>query len=272
MRTGSLETISGIVTAPSTTFTALTVASGQSLTVRATNKRAFLLQIGALFQGTAGIIRTRSPRLHDNVDGIYVRPVGAQAYNLLGNFPQQLISQDTLDVQAQGSATGGDIEQVFLTVYYEGLNSSNAILITPQELYRYGISEMYQENTISTGTAGNWSGSEAINAEQDQMHANTYYALVGAVNQALVGAIGWQGVDTGNLIVGMPGMAANKDVTRNYFIRLSLDFGLPLIPVINSANKGATNIMAAVDENGADAIVNSHYVELSPDFKPENLK
>ena len=75
----AFELIAGFVTAPSTTFTALTMATGSSLTVRNAplGSEVRLLQCWS-DQQTAGNIRIRSPKLHDNVQGIRLFSVASE--------------------------------------------------------------------------------------------------------------------------------------------------------------------------------------------------
>jgi hypothetical protein len=67
----AMELLTGIVTAPSTTQTALTMNVGNSLTIRNARSRArsSLLTAWADVQ-VRGILRIKSPKLHDNVQGI----------------------------------------------------------------------------------------------------------------------------------------------------------------------------------------------------------
>jgi hypothetical protein len=58
------------------------------------------------------------------------------------------------------------------------------------------------------------------------------------------GNVSVQGSDTGNVQVGGPGSVALIE-TRRYFKDLSEATGLPLIPVINSANKASTNVFVS---------------------------
>jgi hypothetical protein len=276
MRTGALEVVGGQVTAPSTTFTALTVNTGNTLTVRNSPRGAYLLDVWGNFQGTAGIVRITSPRLHDNVNGIYLRPKAATVVPLKSRYAQALVSQDTLAIEAQGSATGGDIEIVGFNWYYPDLPGSNGTFLHPGELATWGTGQiMAFENTISTGTAGGWSGAEAVNAEQDQFKANRWYAILGYVVQVASGnkpgSIQYISPDFGNLGVGGPGDDTYKIETRNYFVNLSAEYGVPLIPCFNAANKGATTIAAHQDENGADPIVNTICALLKSEFDPNLL-
>jgi hypothetical protein len=262
----ALELLCGFVTAPSTTQTALTMSTGDSLTLRATdpNKLVRLLAPWTL-QQTAGVIRIRSPRLHDNKEGIRLKSVATEPYPLYPlDFSQRLFQNDTLAVDLSGSATGGDIEQAVLPILYDDLAGASARFIAPDELYKRGVNVLGIENTLSTGTAGGWGAAEAINAEYDPMKANTDYALVGYLTDTLAAGIAWRGADTSNYRVGGPGHKNNRMQTRDWFVRLSEFVGVPLIPVFNSNNRGAIQIDCAVDENGADPLVNSIFVELAP--------
>jgi len=73
-----------------------------------------------------------------------------------------------------------------------------------------------------------------------------------------------RGADVGNLGLGGPGNEVIRELTRKWFLWLSEETGLPLIPVFNSANKGAILIDGAQDENGADTTVTSIFAELAP--------
>src|SRR5574341_1219202 len=94
----ALELLSGRATAPGATLTALTMAAGNSLTIRNTpfDTDIRLLSIWA-FNNAAGIFRVRSPKLHDNVQGIRQR---ITANDPIPELPlgqwQKLVPQDTL--------------------------------------------------------------------------------------------------------------------------------------------------------------------------------
>ena len=74
----------------------------------------------------------------------------------------------------------------------------------------------------------------------------------------------WRGADTGNLGIGGPGNETLRHVTREWFVRLTERFGIPLIPVFNYANKAGILLDGAQDENGADTTVTSIFAELAP--------
>jgi hypothetical protein len=262
----ALEVITGFVTAPSTTFTGLTMGSGNSLTIRNAplDSTVLLLQAWALNQ-TVGTLRIRSPKLHDNVQGIRLDVTASDAKPLLPwGVSQKLIPQDLLIAELTGSATAGDIEQAAMLIYYANLPGGDARLAAAEDVIRRGVNVVSVENTITNGTAGGWSAEEAINSEFDLLKANTDYALIGYLIDAECTAVRWRGADTANLGVGGPGDELGRDVTCDWFLKLSKLFGMPLVPVFNSANKSGILIDVADDENATAHTVTSLFVELAP--------
>lgn len=259
-----LEILSGGATAPDSTLTSLTMASGDSATIRDFSEGSCrLLSAWNTQQTTAGSFVIRSPRLHDNVRCLtFQAPVLNYAAQLFLPPVQKLIAQDNLILQISGSAVAGDIELASILVYYDNLPGIDARLISPAEVLARGVNIMSSINTVTSATGPNYTGAEAINAEVDLMKANTDYALLGYFCSAQCNAVTWRGSDTGNIRLGGPGRLPNIDLTRNWFIQLSELSGLPCIPVINSANKANTFIEVQQDENAAAVTVTSIYVEL----------
>lgn len=268
----ALEIITGRAVAPSTTLTALTMSAGDTLTIRNApiDSRILLLQAWADWQ-TAGTFRVRSPRMHDNVEGIRLQGVASEVKPLLPNrFLQPLIPQDTLVAQLSGSGTAGDIESAAMMLFYDNLPGVSARLIDVQTLLANMVHLMTVENTLALGTGGGYTGEEAITAEFDQLKANTDYALLGYLVSAECAAVGWRGSDTGNLRVGGPGDDLGRDYTRSWFYDLANMYQMPLIPVFNSANKDAILIDGVQDENGTDVTVTSIFAQLKPGVVPPN--
>lgn len=261
----ALELIGAQGTAIGATLAALAAATGDSLAVRAASesKRIDLVQFWTDVQ-VAGTARIRSPRMHDNVQGIRVDTVISDLYPLMPwGAKQRLYSNDVLGVDLAGSAVAGDIEFVLLMLLYEDLGGANASFITVDELMRRAVNVMTVENTIATGATIAWAGSEAINAEFDQFHAGGSYALIGYVVDTEAPAVGWRGPNTSNYRVGGPGLETDRGVTVDWFIKLSKALNTALIPVISAENKAGTLIDALQDENGADTTVTAFFVELS---------
>ena len=57
-------------------------------------------------------------------------------------------------------------------------------------------------------------------------------------------------------------------MAEEWFVRLSRLTGIPLIPVINAANKGGTTIDIAQDQAGAAVNVSLILVEMAPGGAP----
>src|SRR5216684_1872148 len=125
----ALEVITGSATAPGTTLTALSMYTGNTLNIRNYNppSKAYLLANWA-FNNGAGVFRTRSPRLHDNVQGIRQRVDATDPRPIYPRwgFEQNLYAQDSLIAELSGSATGGKIEIASMLLYYTDLPGIHA--------------------------------------------------------------------------------------------------------------------------------------------------
>lgn len=261
----ALEVIGASGTAIGATLAALAAVTGDSLAVRFSpqEKLTRLVQCWTDVQ-VAGTARIRSPRMHDNVQGIRLDTIISDLYPLLPmGMTQRLYPNDLLSVDLAGSAVAGDIEYVLLMLLYDDLAGAAASFISPDELMRRAMNISAVENTIATGATAAWAGAEAINIENDQFHANGQYALVGYLVDTEVPAIAWRGPNTSNYRVGGPGIETDRSITQDWFIKLSKALGVPLIPVISAENKASTLIDALQDENGADTTVISMLVELA---------
>lgn len=261
---GALRVLTGFTTAASSTFTALTMASGDSLTIGNTdlNNEIYLLNVWGDHQ-TAGNIRIRSPKLHDINRGIYLYNVASEVQPLLPwGVKQKLYPQDTLEVMQTGSGTSGDIETTCLLVYYAKLPGQDARLMRWSEIQNRIRNVFTVENTLALGTAGGYSGEEGITAEADFGKANTDYALLGYQVSVECAMVGWRGSDLGGFRVGGPGNEIYKKMTGNWFKDLSTIYDLPTIPIFNWSNKGSILIDGAQDENGTDTLVTSLFAEL----------
>ena len=262
----ALEVLAGQVTAPGATLTPITMNTGNTLTIRNApiDTKVILVATWALNQVT-GQMAVKSPRLHDNVNGITLNVASADADILtpLG-IAQALITQDTLSVSLSGSGGAGAIEKCALLIYYPELPGIAGRFISPKELKSRLKNIMTVTNTLTTGITGNYSGEEAINAEQDNFKANTDYALIGYQTDANANVIRWRGADVGNIGIGGPGNLNDKTITRDWFVKISDAYDIPMIPVFNSANKSSILIDCHVDENGINPVVNSIFGELNP--------
>lgn len=262
----AMELISGRATAPGSTLTALTMAAGNSLTVRNTqiNADIRLINLWAL-NNAAGIFRVRSPKLHDNVQGIRYRVAATDTVPLqpFGSW-QKLTAQDTLIAELSGSATAGQIEQGQLLIWYADLPGSNARLANWSDIAPRVVSYLTVEVSVAPGTAGGYSGQVSINSNFDLLQANTDYALLGGMTDVACAAVRITSPDFANFGVGFPGFMSDRNVPGRFFKQLNEQLGVPAIPIFNSANKNGTLVDVVQNQTGNAVNVTLILVQLAP--------
>lgn len=237
----AIEVVDQFVTNPGGTFTAMTTFSGDTQTVRNFDPpaKAHLVDLWSA-ENTPGIVRIRSPRLHDNVQGIRQRVgVANTPRGLLPEFViQDLYAQDALIVEATGGAA--ETDGLGYLVYYDDLPGAAARLHTLEDLASRIVNIVTVETDVAGGAAvGARATAVAFNVTEDLLIANTDYAVLGYECDATGISVGLRGPDTGNLRLGGPATTERIE-TRDWFARLSRKLGKPCIPVINSANKSGT--------------------------------
>lgn len=265
----ALEVVTSFATAPGVAaFAACAAASGNSLQVRSADMKSKVWLLNAwAFNQVAGQLRIRSPRLHDAVNGMRFRITAALTLPRLpgaiaGGFPQFLIPQDTLIVESQGSAVAGQIESNTMLIYYENLPGVAARLIDNATLMRYGVNITTIQATVTAVVTGQYGGGVLVNAATQNLKANTDYALLGGESDTRGTVIRATGVDFGSLGVGFPGEPSIADETVGWFQDLAVNFGMPLIPVFNSANFGGITVDLQTNQAGGTFIVDLVCVEL----------
>lgn len=250
------QVVTGRVTNPGATITALTADTGDSFTVKNfTSGSAWILNVWTK-QGTLGVTRVRSPLLHDISQAIRLRvPLVGKSRPLLPmDHRQAIIAQDALTYELSGSAAATDASSLLL--YYENAPGGTDSLITHSELAARRVQTVGVEVPVTSGaTAGQYSGSTAINAGSSAgiLKANTAYAIVGYLTDTELVTIGVTSPDWSNVRIGGPG-STDAWVTRDFYDRLAIEQDLPVIPVFNSAN--ATNTTLDVVDTGTASTIN----------------
>lgn len=260
----ALEILAGRALNPGAGGVAATAGTGDSFAVRSfpATSKAYLENVWRNGAG-AGFVRVRSPRMHDNVQGIRFTPAAGNNRGLLpDNVRQSLYAQDLLTVEISGGAA--ETDTLALLMHYDDVPGMDARLATPDQIApRIANILTIEVATASGATAGDWNAGTALNATFDLLKANTDYAILGYITSAPVTGIGLRGPDTGNVKAGGPGTTEQLE-TRDWFVSLSQAIGGPAIPVINSANKGAT-LVFAFDVGAATAVtVDFIAAELTP--------
>ena len=241
-------------------FEALTPGTGDSFSVPSyrPGSTAWLLEAWGANSTTKCQFRIRSPRLHDNVQGIRLaaqfNPTqsGADGNPQLYLPPyvrQMLYPSDTLTVEVNGTAMD-DVDLIYLT-YFEDFPGISANLRTWEEIQARIVNTLGVLVTPTAGAANDYGTSEALNADDDRLKADAEYAVLGLTVDLPCTSIGIRGPDTGNYRIACPGHWDSQR-SAGFFVALSQMYGLPLIPVIHSNNKGTT-LVDAVDAAGATA-------------------
>jgi hypothetical protein len=232
-------------------FEALAAGTGDSLTFFNVpqDTGAYMAEIWAVDNASPCELSLTASRFHDQTFGIRVAvPSGALLApttrpSLLSpaGFDQPIFPSDVLAVSANGTAA--DNVNVTVQLYYPNLPGIDARLATSAYV-RSSMKNLVGVRVSPTSGAGNWGATVALNSVTNLLHANTDYAVLGFTSQTPIAALAIQGIDTGNLRVGGPVLAAPEH-DAYLFSDLSDKYGVPLIPVINSNNAGAINVQAA---------------------------
>jgi len=241
---------------------AAAAVTGDSLTIKNAKPGSRVLMLAAwahLNTNGVGGQLTR-PSGHDTTRGFrFIGKAATVGKSLISPLaPLDLKPQEVMAVTLIGAATAGDVEALNMLMFYEDLPGTTARLAGSNILER--IDDVLTVQSTITGAAGpGYTGSELINADSDLLQANRDYIVLGATSVAQVhsGALTIVGPDTGNLKVGMP-LCADEHYSANFFVNLAAATGKPVIPIINSGNKGSTYLALSTNENGAAISVALH--------------
>lgn len=229
------QVLSGRVTNPGATVTALTPNTGDSFTVRnaVQGSRIFLEQLWAQ-EATIGTLRVTSNLLHDAVQGIRLRVDSTVRPLLPYEAEQPLQPQDALTLALSGGAAETDVGAGL--VWYDDLPGAMQALHAWEEIEPRIEHLVSVECNLTTGaTVGQYGGAQALNANFDLLRKNRYYAILGYTVDTTVGVIGLTGVATSNFRIGGPG-SPDPDITSDWFVELSRASGRPHIVVLNAAD------------------------------------
>jgi hypothetical protein len=263
---GVLEVVGGFATNPGATTTALTASTGDSFTVRSFDATQAAYLLGAWGQeGSAGFLQIRSPRMHDNVRGIRLPIQATTTRDELGYASREMLyPQDALTVECQGGAA--ETDAFGLMMYYDNVPGLAARLVTWAQVQPRMAHILTVNLTMTAPSAvGQWGAGKTLDDSTggDLLKANTDYAVLGYLTDTACTSVGIKGPDTGNVRVGGPG---SLDVleTREWFVDLSNGANLPCIPIINSANKSATNVAQQNNAASGTPIIALQLAELRP--------
>lgn len=237
---GAFEVIGSNAKTPSTTFTELKAFTGQTFTVRATTAGAALENMWAM-NATGGSVRIRSPRMHDNTQGIRMRVPKALVQPLVPySVKEVLYPTDVLVPETTGGAAEED--QAYFLLHYDDIPGSNANVRTWAEVKPMINQYMGVEVSPKSGAAvTEWGAPVALNASMDLFKRPLRYAILGYTLDTQCGAVVLSGIEPGQLKFGGPG-TVDPDYTGEWFVNLSHETGQPAIPIFDSQNVGSVNV------------------------------
>lgn len=240
----AIDTVFGTAHNPGATATALTMASGDSLTIRNFEPPAWCQLEKINRAGTASsTVKINSPLLYDNVSALhYITAETPSQFLFPKGYGQRVQAQDTLVVTTTGGTA--EYDSVGLEFYYSDLPGASARLYMPSDVHPlidyYTVLEV---DCTSGATPPNWVDT-AFNTTETRLKANSDHAILGYITDVAIAMVAFKGPDSSNLRIGGPGTASSRD-TSNWFSEWSDRQGTPHILVFNSANVGGTYVSVA---------------------------
>lgn len=216
------------------------------------------------------LIYTRPQATHDQQHGLRfeipaITPGGAgsvAAHNILPGYGTvDLYKSDTATISVTGTAAD-DVLISWVTLYDDlpGVSGVFADWITVQNLQLSAVG--IQVTAVASATPGAYGAQRAFNADDDRLHANTWYAILGASVQTQVTTISLLGPDWGGQRIGFP--AGALDLRSNtWFVDQTVKWNLPLIPCFNSNNKGNVLVQVADGEASTSPKIDFFLYELT---------
>ena len=171
-----------------------------------------------------------------------------QAFPLLtGVATIKLFKSDTVTINVS-STTGDNVMAAWVTEY-DDLPGASAVFTNPDQLVALRKSTVgIRVSAVGSATRGAYGATRAFNADDARLHANTWYALVGASSQLVVNTVALVGPDWGGQVIGFP-LGYPQIGSSSWFLDQSIKWGKPLIPCFNSNNVG--NILVKVADTAS---------------------
>jgi hypothetical protein len=190
--------------------------------------------------------------VHDNVTGLtyYVNETPS-IHEMPPMCEQAVEPADTLTIQVTGDTT--HYANVYTGVYYSNLTGASS------NLYQWGDIAGAVKNikpmtvaVANSGTIGAWTDT-VITTTENQLHATSYYAVLGVSTDTAVGVVGVKGAFTANLRICAPGATTPED-TSFYFVNKANYHQKPFIPVFSGQDR--TAVYVSTSDNAASTTQN----------------
>jgi hypothetical protein len=265
----AVDTIAFGVTNPGAAPAAdnVTIATGDSKTVRnfaptAKARLDYLCRQGA----SAGFIGVKSPRFHDVSRGLqYILSETPSTVLMPRETGQPVYGADIMQITISGGAA--EVDGGALGIYYTDMPGVSAILKSPGDVLPNVVNLKACEVDCAVSAVANAWVDTAINATENLLKANTYYAVLGFETDTACVAAGVKGPETGNLRICGPG-AISGFLLNDYFTEMSLRHGVPYIPVFNANNRANFFVSINTIAVAGTIKVTLNLAELAGSFTP----
>ena len=222
------------------------------------------------------MVYTRPQSTHDQSRGFRFEipalfPGGAAnvgAHNLLSGYGTiDLYKSDTPTINVTSTASD-DVALSWVTLY-DDLPGVQGVFATWDQVQSLQLSIVgINSQAQASGTACAYGSTRAFNADDDRLHANTWYALLGWSSRVPIVSITLTGPDWGGQRIGGPCGVLNLDNTM-WFVDQDIKWrGLSrtgpggLIPCFNSNNKASINVQIVDGEASTTPNIDFHLYEL----------
>lgn len=253
-----LNTASKASTTGGTFADSLTANAGDSLSVaNFDNGYAKIVEMWGIDSASVAelqVIYTRPESTHDQQHGVRFNvpalvPGGAAtvgAHNLLSGYGTiDLYKSDTATMQV--TTTAADAFLCSWVTKYDDLPGVQGVFANPAQIQ--GLQKSIVGiacNAVASATKGAYGAQRAFNADDDRLHANTWYAILGWTVQTICTTVSLLGPDWGGQRIGGPAGVLGLD-NSTWFWDQSLKWNDALIPCFNSNNKGNVLVQIADD-------------------------
>ena len=162
--------------------------------------------------------------------------IGAQEF-LPGGNKIDVFPSDVANILA--TTTASDNIACSYNILYDDLPGAAGVFIGVDQLASLHKSTLgLYCNAVGSATHGAYGTARALNADDNRLHANTWYAILGYTMQGPVMTVSLLGTDWGGQRIGGPGDPLSFR-TASWWWDQSKKWELPLIPCFNSNNAGA---------------------------------
>jgi len=253
----------------------LSANSGDSTTVvnydsgEAWIREAWAIDSDSVMEGR--IIYTRPESTHDQSQGYrFMVPAVAlggagtnAAFDILpGRDGIKVFKSDTCTINVTGTAN--DDVLVSYVIEYDDMPGVAAVFASWDQVQSMRVSDLgLRCDAVASATAGAYGTARSFTADDSgRLHANTWYALLGASVQTQVATISLLGADWGGQRIGFPAGALDLN-SNQWFLDQSVKWGRPFIPCFNSNNAPGINVVVADDKASTSPKIDFRLVELS---------